>query len=107
MRYGQASLATPRVIAQFASFQLTVWGVPAEPANNHMRGVYCHGSVGDCGGPGLEPEGYASTSPDIPYLTSPTQCSGSPLQAELSITSYESGVAPDSTLADTGVIDWL
>jgi uncharacterized repeat protein (TIGR01451 family) len=97
-------VSNPASIVQFASFQLTVWGVPAEPNNNHMRGVYCHGTVGNCGGPALEPEGDASTSPDIPYLTSPTQCSSDPLQAELSITSYEPGVAPDSTLADTGVM---
>ncbi len=94
----------PASIVQFASFQLTVWGDPAEPANNRMRGVYCHGSVGNCGGPALEPEGDASSSPDIPYLTNPTGCSSSPLQTELSIASYEPGIEPDSTLADTGVM---
>ena len=99
----------PAGIVQFASFQLTVWGDPAEANNDHMRAVYCHAEVGRCSGPGFPGEdadlsSVASTSPDIPYLTNPTGCSGDPLQTELSIASYEPGVEPVSTLANTGVM---
>ena len=96
-------LNDPDSILEFESFQLTVWGVPAEPANNAMRGVYCQNNVGDCKGPGDVPGGIAATSPPIPYLTSPTQCS-EPLQAALTVTSWEPGDEPEEVAANTGVL---
>jgi uncharacterized repeat protein (TIGR01451 family) len=95
-------LNDPNVIPAFESFQLTIWGVPAEPANNALRGVYCVDD-GGCRGPGFVAGGVASTSPPIPYLTNPTQCTGNPLQAELTVTSWEPG-EPDSQLANTGTL---
>jgi len=96
-------LNDPDSVPEFESFQLNIWGVPAEPANDVMRGVYCNGN-GDCHGPGDVPGGIASTGPGIPYLTNPTQCTGSPLQADLTVTSWEPGDEPESRLANTGTL---
>jgi uncharacterized repeat protein (TIGR01451 family) len=102
-------LNDPDNVYEFESFQLTVWGVPAEPANNALRGVYCHAEIGNCRGPGFPEEhpnlnNTASTSPEIPYLTNPTQCTGNPLQAELTVTSWEPGDEPVTEPANTGTL---
>ncbi len=94
----------PDNILEYASFQLTVWGVPGEPSNNAMRGVVCEYSLHGCSGPGDVPGGIAATSGEIPYLTNPTQCTGNPLQAELTVSSWEAGEGPESVLANTGTI---
>ncbi|HWX44397.1 MAG TPA: hypothetical protein VNY52_03635, partial [Solirubrobacteraceae bacterium] len=82
---------------QFDGISLTVWGVPADPSHDRMRGLVCGYRAGGCvydsptaadvGYPLGYPEasqpqidGQPSTSPPVPYLTSPTQCTGEPLQ---------------------------
>lgn len=91
---------------------LTVWGVPSDPSHDAMRGLICDTNPGKCeyftNKPGIAalqgavgfPLGYPeedqpqisgqpSTSPAIPYLTSPTDCTGAPLQATFSVASWE------------------
>ena len=131
-------------LAQIQAVALSVWGVPSDPSHDAMRGAVC--GEGSCEyykphagrlesaagfplGSGHQPEigGLSSTTPAIPYLTSPTQCTGEPLVAKFSVTTWEhteqqatasSGVgpltgcgllafdpaitaAPDTTRADT------
>ena len=105
--------------AQLTEVSLTVWGVPAAPSHDLMRGRLCKGitipafGVGIGGGGGCTygntkevgvefPNGQASTSPPIPYLTSPTQCTGEPLQATLSAASWEDPSHPETVPSNVG-----
>ncbi len=87
---------------------LTVWGVPAEHSHDLMRGLNCreHGcsfyetetegsdpeaEVGHAPHNLLEdfPEGQPVTTPSVPYLTSPTDCTSGPLHATITANSWE------------------
>jgi uncharacterized repeat protein (TIGR01451 family) len=90
---------------------LTVWGVPSEHRHDLMRGLRCseygcsfystETEGGDSKGhnylegapaedlPLKFPEGQPVTTPPIPYLTSPTDCTVGPLQATLYANSWE------------------
>jgi hypothetical protein len=50
------------------SFTQTLWGVPASPANDAERA--------NPGYPGFESFGFPSSSPETPYLSNPTSCTG-------------------------------
>jgi hypothetical protein len=75
--------------------RLTLWGVPADPAHNAMRGKSCLAS-GALGGAGIDmisdqefethcelsaevPAGGSAEVQATPFLTMPTECSGNPL----------------------------
>jgi hypothetical protein len=65
--------------AQIAQFEVNLWGVPADPANDRMRvdsggTVWCFPGFG-CGTSGLP---VASQSPRVPFLSLPTSCPGTP-----------------------------
>ena len=74
---------------------LTVWGVPSAPSHDLMRGRICGYSPGECAYDNSTavnlnaPNGQSTTSPPVPYLTSPTECTGEPLQATLTSSSWE------------------
>ncbi len=63
---------------------LTIWGVPADPGHNALRGfTYC-AKIGEspsliCDGEG----GVPVNENPVPYLVNPTQCGNVPLTAEL------------------------
>jgi uncharacterized repeat protein (TIGR01451 family) len=81
---------------------LTVWGVPSLHSHDLMRGLFCPDAPERCaymnetrGNANQEiklfeaPEGQSVTTPPIPYLTSPTQCTGEPLYGTFSANSWE------------------
>ncbi len=87
---------------------LTVWGVPAEHRHDPMRGINCNekegcvfyeteteGSFNGHGGSVSHnklvdfPEGQTVTTPLVPYLTSPTECTSEPLRATFTAYSWE------------------
>ena len=86
----------------FHGISLTVWGVPAEHRHDLMRGIRCN-EEGGCiyymteteGYDGHDnqlsklPEGQSVTTPWVPYLTSPTDCTVKPLQATFKANSWE------------------
>ncbi len=88
---------------QFSGISLTVWGNPADPSHDLMRGRVCEGADGPAHScsyvnakSGLSgqseaelPNGQSVTTPQIPYLTSPTQCTSEPEQATLEASSWE------------------
>ncbi len=90
----------PDNILQLDGISLSVWGVPSAASHNLMRGRVCT-SPGECeyvnetrGGNDAitlseAPEGQAVTTPAIPYLTSPTDCTGEPLQTTFEANSWE------------------
>jgi hypothetical protein len=65
--------------AAIAEFEVNLWGVPADPANDRMRvetggTVWCFAGFG-CGTSGPP---VASQSPRVPFLSLPTSCPGTP-----------------------------
>jgi uncharacterized repeat protein (TIGR01451 family) len=71
----------------------TVWGVPADPSHDQMRGTTCFSdgeSEHNCTGPHERPvgEGVAATEPAVPFLSNPTQCS-SPLTSTLRVDAWQ------------------
>jgi hypothetical protein len=65
--------------AAIAEFEVNLWGVPADPANDRMR-VEPGGSVWCIEGWGCGTSGppVASQSPRVPFLSLPTSCPGTP-----------------------------
>ena len=61
---------------------LTLWGVPADPSHDGLRG-------------------RAVTSPRVPFITTPTSCTGQPLTTKLSINSWEQPDVLHSASAST------
>jgi uncharacterized repeat protein (TIGR01451 family) len=104
-----------QVIVEFEGVTLTVWGVPAEHSHDALRGAFC-GSGNGCEycqnvsagrshcRPFGEVDGLASTGSSIPYLTNPTQCSGSPLSLGVAVNSWED---PEQTLNTSVGMDTL
>ncbi len=108
-------------ILQLQGVSLSIWGVPSDPGHDAMRGLVCSGSRceyygtkegrerGRVGYPLGYPEedqpqipGQSSTTPAIPYLTSPTQCTGTPLVATFSVASWENPTQQVSERASVG-----
>jgi uncharacterized repeat protein (TIGR01451 family) len=60
------------------SFEITIWGVPADPSHDAMRGLICRRPASDnalgCKEGGKEAAGVAP----MPFLTMPTDCSAGP-----------------------------
>ncbi len=74
--------------------KLTLWGVPADPSHDAMRGLDCwvitpgepiNPSENLCAGDG----GEVSNDPQVPFLTMPTRCTDSELAAAASANSWE------------------
>ncbi len=100
--------------ANLDAVSLTIWGVPAAASHNQMRGLICNGLA--CAyfalpTPGNEngehnvaelPGGQVSSSPAVPFLTSPTQCTGAPLQAVFAVGAWEPGVESVSESSPLG-----
>ena len=76
----------PRVALD--SFELTFWGVPADPSHDAMRGRICRSS--HQGAPlTCEGGGSASGLPAVPFLSMPTDCSAGPETATLRADSWD------------------
>jgi hypothetical protein len=69
------------VPAELDSVSLTVWGVPADPIHDPLRWKHIEGRLGSFG--------VSSDAPRIPFFTNPTSCSGEPLNAILTVTSWQ------------------
>ncbi len=96
---------TPAVIG---GVSLSIWGVPADPAHDRMRGLVCKGSscercnTTECvAGIG---NGQPSTGSQVPYLTNPTECAGGPLRAKLTAASWQQSDQTVSADSDIGPI---
>jgi hypothetical protein len=62
------------------SVKLTLWGAPADPANDDERGACADAPV---------PDGCPSTEAVVPLMTSPTSCSGQPLRTAMTADSWQ------------------
>jgi hypothetical protein len=73
---------------------LTVWGVPADPSHDAQRGnkFSCEQDNAEakvCAGGGI-----AANENPVPFLVNPTQCTSEPLEAELTVESWEGDKPP-------------
>jgi uncharacterized repeat protein (TIGR01451 family) len=88
-------------VAALHGISLTIWGVPAEPRHDLMRGLVAQQSGGafyatETQGSGEHeltpkdlPNGQAVTTARVPYLTSPTDCTSEPLHETITANSWE------------------
>jgi hypothetical protein len=86
--YGFAVTSNEIPIADLRGFELTFWGVPADPSHNPQRGLLCQDNT--------DPEscdaglgGESSGVPAVPFLTLPTDCSAGPETARMRADSWE------------------
>jgi hypothetical protein len=81
--YGVTAALSPAAQATpFVGGTFTLWGVPADPAHNSERSVFCEG--GSCTG-----SGATALAPRRPFLTNPENCSAGPLTTVLRIDSWQ------------------
>jgi hypothetical protein len=81
-------------LTTLVKFELTFWGVPADPSHDPMRGLFCRklgGSVAPlvCGTSPEEVGNRPSGAPLVPFLTWPTNCSAGPEKATLRADSWQ------------------
>jgi hypothetical protein len=78
---------------------VTIWGVPADPSHDVLRGVVCEEEK--CYGPGGnegEP-GPAATIPPEPFLSNPTQCTEKPLTSTIKVDTWQNPLSPEELSA--------
>ncbi len=95
--YGLQATA-PNLIAgnfEIDAVRLTVWGVPADPSHDRMRGTLCQ--LGSCFGPGGRPvgEGVPPPTPAVPFLSNPTECTQEPLTSTIRVDTWQNPGIPD------------
>jgi hypothetical protein len=105
----QLQATSPNIFGglEVESVQLTAWGIPAESSHNEMRGTVCLFAFGNCvnnGNAGPVGEGVPSTAPRAPFLSSPTECTASPLTAAIRVDTWQDRGLPVEPMevADVG-----
>jgi hypothetical protein len=87
--YGITVVSNQIPIVGLVAFELTFWGVPADPSHDPMRGRFCNSVVRgeplSCQGSGNERSGLAR----VPFMTMPTDCSAGPLTTTVLADSWE------------------
>jgi hypothetical protein len=86
--YGFTVISNSIPLLGISSFELTFWGVPADPSHDAMRDLLCRrperGNTLECEGGG-QPAGIEP----VPFLTMPTGCTSGPEQATVRADSWE------------------
>ena len=97
-------------ITPIAGATLTIWGDPSDSSHDVMRGLICNNifAEGNCSYSNSTeaslPTPQSSASPPIPYLTSPTQCTGEPLQATFDASSWQEPTKEVRASASLGLL---
>jgi uncharacterized repeat protein (TIGR01451 family) len=78
--------------------KVTVWGVPADPSHDLMRGTECEEDK--CYGPPgpngeEEPVGATATIPLKPFLSNPTRCTGKPLTSTIKVDTWQNPLSAE------------
>ncbi len=79
--------------AQLDSATFTIWGVPADPVHDPLRWNPASGEFG-----------ASSDAALAPYFTNPTSCTGEPLQADLSVDSWQRPAQTESVQMPIGAL---
>jgi uncharacterized repeat protein (TIGR01451 family) len=85
--YSFAILSKEVPLVALTKFELTFWGVPADPSHDPMRGRVCHKAE-------LEPieceaGGQSSGLTPVPFLSMPTDCAGGPESTIVRLDSWQ------------------
>jgi hypothetical protein len=86
--YGITVVSNEIPVLGVLSFEITFWGVPADPSHNPLRGRYCEavhfGDALQCLG------GFQSAElPPVPFLSLPTSCTSGPEVATIRADSWQ------------------
>jgi hypothetical protein len=81
--------------------KLTVWGVPADASHNTQRGNGYRCRQLNSAARTCEGGGAAASENPVPFLVNPTQCTSSPVEAELTVESWL-GTKPPTVKAPVG-----
>lgn len=82
-------------------FEVSFWGVPADPSHDPLRGVCLQG------GYGYDPLGYPCpmSAPRVPFLRTPTSCPGTKLPWSIEMDSYQAPGTFVSRSAETEAME--
>jgi hypothetical protein len=89
--YGLTVVSNNIPFTELDEVEVTLWGVPADPSHDDMRGLVCGaasrqpGNALNCSAFGSRPGGVAP----VPFVTMPTACSAGPLRAIARVDSWE------------------
>jgi hypothetical protein len=88
------TLVSKDIPLNVSSFEVTFWGVPADPSHNQLRGMFCR--VPNPGQPlpfscleGSEGGGQVAGISPVPFLSASTACSSGPETATIRADSWE------------------
>jgi hypothetical protein len=91
--YGFTVVSNQIPLIDLNGFELTFWGVPADPSHDAMRGRFCRGSensVDPQAGPVICVGGGESAGQEpVAFLSMPTDCSAGPETATMRADSWE------------------
>ena len=87
--YGFTVVSNAIPIISLESFELTFWGVPADPSHDPMRGRLCRRSAIGAGPLSCEGGGESAGYEPVPFLSLPTDCSAGPETATIRADSWE------------------
>jgi hypothetical protein len=85
--FAVASDETPAVA--LTNFELTFWGVPADPSHDQLRGRFCGSTETIQIGIKCEGNGESAGIERVPFITMPTDCSSGPETATLRADSWQ------------------
>jgi hypothetical protein len=96
--YGIRTIDSGIVMAELTSAELTLWGTPADPSHDRLRGLDCVGEeAGQCllCSSEIPPEfcqggNHSSGDPILPFVTLPTDCAAGATTASVASDSWES-----------------
>jgi hypothetical protein len=86
--YGFMVASNEIPVVSLTGFELTFWGVPADPSHNPMRGLFC-ASINQGGGMSCEGGGEHAGLTAVPFVTMGTDCSAGPETATLRADSWQ------------------
>ncbi len=102
------TLVSKDIPLSISSFELTFWGVPADPSHDQLRGMVCR--VANFNEPlpfscleGLEGGGQSAGIAPVPFLAASTACSSGPETATIRADSWEE---PGSVGVDGQYTGW-
>jgi hypothetical protein len=85
---GRATATDTDGLREVDGDSLTIWGVPASPIHNGLRGGFCLRSINTNGETECVLDGNSAGMTAAPFLENPTRCASEPLEATLEVNSW-------------------
>ncbi|HEY3830595.1 MAG TPA: hypothetical protein VGL57_15500 [Solirubrobacteraceae bacterium] len=87
--YGFTVVSNEIPLLTIEGFELTFWGVPADPSHDPMRGRICRRSNSSSNAVTCEGGGESAGHEEVPFLSLPTDCSAGPEAVTMRADSWE------------------